>query len=123
MIRNATRTRASAVVLGALLLMLGGAVLNVGLSVPLGKTFGLSGIAWGTTVPLLLVTPAIAIYLCRVLGMSVANYLVRAVCLPATAAAPVWAASTAVTRLIIPSSYPLLAASCFAAAAVHSGPP
>jgi len=69
-------------------LMLAGAVVNVGLSVSLAPSMGLQGIAWGTTIPLLLVAASLALYLCRLLELSPWAYFVRAAAAPALSALP-----------------------------------
>lgn len=77
-------------------LMFAGAVVNVLLSVWLAPHLGLSGVALGTTGPLLGITFALAVHVCRVLGTSPSSYLLRAVVLPALSALPFWAAAVSV---------------------------
>lgn len=63
---------------GVVVLSLTNALLNLGLSLWWAKPFGLAGVAFGTAVPLALVSGlATMIYTCRVLGLPLGTYLWR----------------------------------------------
>lgn len=54
------------------------ALANLGMSIALAKPYGIEGVAVGTMVPLILASVAIIIYTCRLLGLSLWTYFVRA---------------------------------------------
>jgi O-antigen/teichoic acid export membrane protein len=58
------------------------ALVNLALSVLLIRPLGIEGVAWGTTIPNILASLAIAAYVCRTLGESFPTYLRRAFLLP-----------------------------------------
>lgn len=65
--------------------MAGTAVLNLLLSIWWGKTHGLYGVAWGTTVPNLINVGAIIWFMCRTFKISLGRYVLRGVLIPLSA--------------------------------------
>jgi O-antigen/teichoic acid export membrane protein len=57
------------------IVMIGEALSNLLLSLVLVKPLGIEGVAWGTTIPSLVVNLMVAIYVCRLLGVGFREYL------------------------------------------------
>ncbi len=64
------------------LLMVGAAVLNAVVSVILAMFWGIEGVAWGTTIPLWLLSAALLVYTSRLLHVSVGRYVLHAYVIP-----------------------------------------
>jgi hypothetical protein len=81
------------------------AIVNVGLSIVLGRMYGLVGVAFGTLIPLLVVQLFwVAPYGCRSLGISVGRFARLAV--PAAIAVAVFTiVSSALARVAVSDGY------------------
>jgi len=64
------------------------AIINLILSIFLGKIYGVYGVAWGTTVPLLGVTLAMIIYICRTFKVHFFKYVLKSLLIPLLASLP-----------------------------------
>lgn len=63
-------------------LMLFTALLNLGISIVLGKQYGINGVAWGTTIPNLLNTIVMIYYTTRILDINPLKYFGQTILLP-----------------------------------------
>jgi len=77
----------------------GEAIANIGLSIVLGKSMGVAGVAWGTTIPRIVVALFFAPWFCsRKLGVSVREYTTQAWIRPLTAMVPFALVSLVIDR-------------------------
>jgi len=98
---------------GVVVLAATNAVINLGLSLWWVRSMGLTGVALGTAVPLLLVFGvATAIYTCRTLQISARRYLRDAVFVPALATLGFAIPATLVQGLAPPHTWGALLAAC-----------
>jgi len=75
------------------------ALLNLSLSVILGSTLGVTGVAWGTTIPQLIMALGFAPWFCRkALGVPAREYAMQAWIRPLAAMVPFAAASFLIDR-------------------------
>ncbi len=58
------------------------AAANLLLSLALVKPLGIAGVAWGTTIPNIVLNLGLAVYICRLLGVGGGEYLRRAILPP-----------------------------------------
>ena len=58
------------------------AIINFLLSIFLGIKYGVYGVAWGTTVPLLLVSLVMVLYMCKTYKIKINNYFFSSVLIP-----------------------------------------
>ncbi len=89
---------------------LGEAVVNLALSVALVGPLGIEGVALGTAIPNVVVNGALALYICRGLGVGLATYLRRSFLAPCAAAVLLGAGWLAAGRQLEPASWASLAA-------------
>jgi O-antigen/teichoic acid export membrane protein len=57
-------------------------IVNFILSVFLGREFGVYGVAWGTTIPLLILSSYLIFYMCKENKIKFLSYLIRSIILP-----------------------------------------
>jgi O-antigen/teichoic acid export membrane protein len=74
------------------------AVANLLLSLALVRPFGIEGVAWGTTIPNIAGNMAVAVHVCRLLNVSLGDYLRKSFLKPLAVVCPLaavwWAAAT-----------------------------
>lgn len=78
---------------------IGEAIANLGLSIVLGKAIGVAGVAWGTTIPRLIVALFFAPWFCQnMLGVPAREYAVQALIRPLAAMVPFAIVSQVIDR-------------------------
>lgn len=70
------------------LFMCSGGLANLGLSIFWGRTYGIYGVAWGTTLPTIVFTGLVVVYMCRTLSIPFHQYCYNSLLYPALAAIP-----------------------------------
>jgi O-antigen/teichoic acid export membrane protein len=90
------------------------ALVNLLLSLVLVRWYGIEGVALGTTLPNLVVNGAIALYVCRALGVRPARYLRRSFLAPCAVAALLGAGWAAAAHWVDPEHWASLAATAAA---------
>jgi O-antigen/teichoic acid export membrane protein len=95
------------------------ALVNLLLSLALVRPYGIEGVALGTTVPNVVVNVAIALYLCRALGVRPVHYLRRSFLAPCAAAALLAAGWLAAAVWAPPDGWASLSATVAAGLAVY----
>ncbi|MEM1435475.1 MAG: oligosaccharide flippase family protein [Pseudomonadota bacterium] len=86
-------------------------IVNVLLSIWWGQRYGFAGVAWGTTVPLLIVSAMINVFTCRRFDVSLPRYLLQVYLLPGLVALTLPATAHYLGRWLTPDSYLSLAVS------------
>jgi O-antigen/teichoic acid export membrane protein len=99
--------------------VMGEAAANLLLSVLLVRPLGIEGVALGTTVPNVLVNCAVAVYVCRALGVGVGDYLRRSFLAPCAAALLPCAVWLAAGRWAEPHTWLALLATVAAGVALY----
>jgi O-antigen/teichoic acid export membrane protein len=102
------------------LLMCAAGVANLGLSIWWGKIYGIYGVAWGTTIPTLLLTASIVIYMCRTYSVSLRYYLSNAVVWPLSGSISYLVAYHCVKRFISIDGYLTLSISVAICMTIYS---
>lgn len=64
------------------ILMFCASLLNLILSIFLGENYGIYGVAWGTTIPNLIVVSAIIFYMCKIYKINILQYIFRSTLIP-----------------------------------------
>ena len=82
------------------LMMIVAALVNLVLSVLLGRVWGIAGVAWGTTIPTLALTVGLVIFTARELKLDVWKYSVTAYAVPSLAL-PVLVGTTQLVRSVL----------------------
>lgn len=96
------------------------AALAVGISLALARPFGVEGVACGAAVALLFQSVGVVVFACRVLGVAIATYILRAWLLPIVAASYLIALGLAVQSYLAPiSTWTGLVATVFAGVALY----
>lgn len=102
------------------MLIAGTAFLNLILSLWWGKVYGLYGVAWGMTVPNLLNAAGLIWYTCKILKISVRNYLFRGVSIPISAGILFVIPAIIVHQMISFDSYAKISVVALASAAIYA---
>lgn len=87
------------------ILILSASLLNLSLSILLGTKYGILGVAWGTTIPLVFLTLIIVVYMCRCFNIKLSYYLKHAVCVPFLSSIPFFIVFWFVKQKIVINTY------------------
>lgn len=87
------------------ILMVIAALLNLVLSIWWGKVYGINGVAWGTTIPNLIVVSGLIIYMSHVFSVNIYRYIFSSVFLPMFSALGYWGGYFFLSRYVTPDSF------------------
>jgi O-antigen/teichoic acid export membrane protein len=90
---------------GAIIAFVVSALANLLLSIWWGRCYGITGVAWGTSIPLIMVSVFIFWYTCRLLRIGIRGYLRRLLVVPVIPAAAFLLVSFAAGRVLPPASW------------------
>lgn len=102
------------------ILMFGSAFFNLMLSIFLGKYYGIYGVAWGTTIPLLVVVVVLIGYMCKTYCIGVRKYLSSSIFMPLIASVPFLATYFTAVSIVKINSYLVLVLCVFASFLIYS---